>query len=380
MEEQNNKATQEQEASRERLLARKEKVDRANFSRMLQQDAATKAQRALMNKIESGDSIAQPRKAMIKKMLMQKKSDFIQAAQAKKSFSSNSEEASMLNQEEDNIKSSFPEIQNELQGFQEGAQEFVQDINSFSKSSNPDHITALSSIYAGNYKDFTEQEGQRGFVLPDDSFIPLKQVNMMQKGLNRPDFKTYNELKTNSFAMQEKISKEGPSAWNPAQAEFQVNQRLDDVADGQGGNDPMKKKERYLSLMTDTFNDDKNFESFLKEKYPKIPIDPLKQMVEEGNYEQVKPFLTEHLMEGITRAANAGMDVYNKNNATQPEIDFSSLDAINSEISRLQNLSPEERFATDYSEGSVEGSISERLAKLQMQKQALNVKKSNKNQ
>lgn len=340
-----------------------------------QYNIANQAQRALMNKIETGDSIAQPRKAMIKKMLMQKKSDFIQATQAKQSFSSNSEEASMLNQEEDNIKSSFPEIQNELQGFQEGAQEFVQDINSFSKSSNPDHITALSSIYAGNYKDFTEQEGQRGFVLPDDSFIPLKQVNMMQKGLNRPDFKTYNELKTNSFAMQDKISKEGPSAWNPEQAEFQVNQRLDDVADGQGGNDPMKKKERYLSLMTDTFNDDKNFESFLKEKYPKIPIDPLKQMVEEGNYEQVKPFLTEHLMEGITQAANAGMDVYNKNNATQPEIDFSSLDAVNSEISRLQNLSQQEIYDTDYSEGSVEGSVIERIAKLQMQKEALGKQK-----
>jgi hypothetical protein len=127
--------------------------------------------------------------------------------------------------------------------------------------------------------------------------------------------------------------------------------------------------------MTDTFNDDKNFESFLKEKYPKIPIDPLKQMVEEGNYEQVKPFLTEHLMEGITQAANAGMDVYNKNNATQPEIDFSSLDAVNSEISRLQNLSQQEIYDTDYSEGSVEGSVIERIAKLQMQKEALGKQK-----
>lgn len=351
-----------------------------------QYNIANQAQRALMNKIESGDSIAQVPPGMIKNVLLNKRTDYIQATQAKQSFSSNSEEASMLNQEEDNIKSSFPEIQNELQGFQQGAQEFVQDINSFSKSSNPDHITALSSIYAGNYKDFTEQDGQRGFVLPDDSFIPLKQVNMMQIRLNRPDFKTYNELKTNSFALQEIISQEGPSAWNPAQAEFQVNQRLDDVADGQGGNDPMKKKERYLSLMTDTFNDDKNFESFLKEKYPKINIGPLKQMVEEGNYEQVKPFLTEHLMEGLTQAANAGMDVYNKNNvnantksAVQPEINFSNLDSINSEISRLQNLSQQERYDTDYSEGSVEGTVTERIAKLQMQKEALNTKQDPKN-
>ena len=133
--------------------------------------------------------------------------------------------------------------------------------------------------------------------------------------------------------------------------------------------------------MTDTFNDDKNFETFLKEKYPKIPIDPLKQMVEEGNYEQVKPFLTEHLMEGITQAANAGMDVYNKNNinantksAVQPEINFSNLDSINSEISRLQNLSQQERYDTDYSEGSVEGSVIERLDKLEQQKKGSSTK------
>lgn len=338
---------------------------------------ANQSQQDLMKALESGMQVGVPKRSMIKGLMMKKRNDFIDAKQAKANFAANSNEGNALSQVEDNIVSSLPEIQQELQGFQEGAQEFMQDLNSFSKSANPDHITALSNIYAGNYKDFTEQDGERGFLLESGDFVPLKQINMMQRGLNRPDFKTYNELKTNSFAMQEKIAKEGPTAWNPAQAEFQISQRLDDVADGQGGNDPMRKKERYLSLMTDTFNNDKSFSEFLNDKYPKINIGPLTELVNQGNYDNVKPFLTEYLMEGATSAATAGLATYNANNATsstQPEIDFSSADAIDNEINRLKNLSQQERYDTDYREGSVEGSVTERIANLEMRKEALNTK------
>lgn len=298
------------------------------------------------------------------------KNNVFQNLQMLDGVAKNSEEANALKADIETQKNKVFEHKAHLEAYQESMQTILDYAHDMGRGTyQQDKIKLAKELAAGNGEPVLK-DGEL-VINVGDKEIPIKEIPGLVDDIQLPSQNEINELMTYNFGLEDRVRK-GENI-NLDKEQNMVEQMLLDPTDSNGNRNPKVALEKIRSMLNDT-----EFRNSVPEKL----VDQLTEMATQGNYEPaVKAFskwdrsVKEEIIKGAQAPAEPSQPINKPNEPSSPkEINFNDIRSVDSEISRLENMSQQERQDLDYFEGSVEGSVIERLAKLKQQKQALQSK------
>ena len=310
-------------------------------------------------------------KRAVTEALMQAKNEYFNNDQLLNNVAKNSEEANELKAMNEKIISKLPQMKAQLESSKEAINTVLENAYDFSKANNPEDINKAKQIAAGDY-EMINQDGELAYKLPNGDTISLEGFRSMVDNIQLPANKEMNELMVNNFNLKDKVGKLGQTV-DLDKEQVMFKQMITDPTDTNGNRNPKVVTERLKSFLNDF-----DFEG----TFGKSAVTRLTDEVSKGNFENAVNALSEwnrgkqeEIIKGAQAPAEPSQPINKPNEPSSPrEINFNDIRSVDSEISRLENMSQQERQDLDYFEGSVEGSVIQRLAKLKEQKQALQSK------
>lgn len=310
-------------------------------------------------------------KQAVTEFLMNAKNEYFSNDQLLNSVAKNSEEANKLKATNEKIVSKLPQVRAQLEASKEAINTVLENAYDFSKANNPEDVSKAKEIAAGDY-EMINQDGELAYKLSNGDTISLEGFRSLVDNIQLPANKEMNDLMVNNFNLKDKVGKLGQTVdLDKEQAMFK--QMITDPTDTNGNRNPKVVTERLKSFLNDF-----DFEA----AFGKSAVTRLTEEVSKGNFENAVNALSEWnrgkqeemIKEGQV-PAEPSQPIAKPNEPSSPkEINFNDIRSVDSEISRLENMSQQERQDLDYFEGSVEGSVIERLHKLEQQKKALQQK------
>jgi hypothetical protein len=252
--------------------------------------------------------------------------------------------------------------------FMEQAQEYLSGMHNISKVNNPDKINLINGCFGGGFGMFVDENGKKVFDLGNGNTISKNDISKLMEEIVPQAMQQHNELITSAANIAESVMG-GTIPW------AKIDQTIDTIFNTSANSqdrDPSRIFDQKESFAVDRLGGKPSMADYYKNsKEFQNALSGLKEGASEMFDQLLKPFIRD-----VYFSPHMAPKVEEQTKQATPEVDFNNLQSVENEISRLQGLSEQEKFNLDYSEGSVEGSISERLAKLQMQKEALSKGKS----
>jgi len=307
-------------------------------------------------------------KRAVTEALMEAKNQYFNNDQLLNSVAKNSEEANQLKSMNEKIISKLPQMKAQLEASQEAVNTVLENAYDFSKANNAEDVNKAKQIAAGDYEMISE-DGELAYKLPSGDTLSLDGFRGMVDNIQLPANQEMNQLMVNNFNLKDKVGKLGQTVdLEKEQAMFK--QMVTDPTDSNGNRNPKVVTERLKSFLNDF-----DFEG----TFGKSAVERLTDEVSKGNFDNAVNALSEwnkgkqeEIIKGAQVPAEPSQPINKPNEPNSPkEINFNDIKSVDSELNRLQNLSQKEREHLDYFEGSVEGSIIERIDKLKQQKEAL---------
>lgn len=215
------------------------------------------------------------------------------------------------------IQSSYKNLSTELDNFKNLKQEFLQDFDAgiISKGSE---TSKLKELFAKEDYQITMQDGRLNFLMDDGSFMPAAQLPTY---FNQNAEAVDGLLKLNQQAYKNALPIDDNS-------DYLYRRQVRQLVTKNG-------REGMLSLATDQFLDQ-----------PLIDIDNLNDpnyyLLKEENHDQLRDFLVNNWMDGISSAANDAYTMKSRSSRVGTGIDINQALQIwqSGDLSQLGNLLP----------------------------------------
>ena len=246
--------------------------------------------------------------------------------------------------------------------------EYMKNIHKMSNANDSSVIDIINSAVSG-VAPLMIEDGKKVFDFGGKNKISKNQISQMMDSIVAPAMRQHNDL-INSAA---NIAKQVTGGIVPESKIDQAVETIMNTPFNAQDTDPMGIIDGKKSFAVDSLGGKPSMRDYFKNsKEFNTAFDALKEGASDMFDEMLKPYLKDVYFSPVMQEKVAEQT----EKPTPVDVNFSDLQSVENEISRLQGLSQQERYDTDYSEGSVEGTVTERIAKLQMQKEALSKGKS----
>tara|TARA_R100000808_G_C2122301_1_gene133331 strand:- start:153 stop:1271 length:1119 start_codon:yes stop_codon:yes gene_type:complete len=298
-----------------------------------------------------------------KEQVIQAKQDYLALDEISKESTGESNMSQDVKNGQTNIMKSIKSIKPGDNTFLSQVSEYLQNIHKLSKSNDASVVDMINAVIGGT-APLLVKDGKKVFDFGNNKEMSMEMISSMMDGIKLPAMRQNNDL-INSAA---DIAKEITSGVVPEERIDQAIDTIINTSPNAQDTDPNAQKEVKESFALDSLGGKPSMQEFFGDS--KEFQMALKELQEEGSSDLFDNMQKVHIRNCWFTPA---MEEKIAEQTKQPtlEVDFNNLQSVEDEINRLENLSQEEKFNLDYSEGSVEGSIIERLAKLKNQREAL---------